>query len=154
MFLLPFLSHLFFFFNDTATTEIYTLSLHDALPISAVLFDDFVYGLYATAHRARHDLAALALLAPYLSPAVREGLQARPPVGARVQSVVVGALRVLGARANPPDPAQRRHEVKIEIESNVTTMGATETEPGNARYLKEVWILSRSAQAHTRPWKG
>src|SRR5438034_3286463 len=30
----PLLSHLFFFFfNDTATTEIYTLSLHDALPI-------------------------------------------------------------------------------------------------------------------------
>src|SRR2546422_5552670 len=27
------LSYLFFFFNDTATTEIYTLSLHDALPI-------------------------------------------------------------------------------------------------------------------------
>src|SRR2546430_16828926 len=26
-------SHVFFFFNDTATTEIYTLSLHDALPI-------------------------------------------------------------------------------------------------------------------------
>src|SRR5258707_15595997 len=26
----------FFFFNDTATTEIYTLSLHDALPISGV----------------------------------------------------------------------------------------------------------------------
>src|SRR2546429_7270363 len=34
------LSHLtfiFFFFNDTATTEIYTLSLHDALPILAVV---------------------------------------------------------------------------------------------------------------------
>src|SRR5256884_8530175 len=28
---------LFFFFNDTATTEIYTLSLHDALPISFAL---------------------------------------------------------------------------------------------------------------------
>src|SRR2546423_11217668 len=27
------LSYCFFFFNDTATTEIYTLSLHDALPI-------------------------------------------------------------------------------------------------------------------------
>src|SRR6266478_9501907 len=26
----------FFFFNDTATTEIYTLSLHDALPISVL----------------------------------------------------------------------------------------------------------------------
>src|SRR5690242_21086425 len=31
--LVPFL----FFFNDTATTEIYTLSLHDALPISQVV---------------------------------------------------------------------------------------------------------------------
>src|SRR5215468_12738982 len=28
---------LFFFFNDTATTEIYTLSLHDALPIHRAL---------------------------------------------------------------------------------------------------------------------
>src|SRR5690348_17768813 len=28
---------LFFFFNDTATTEIYTLSLHDALPILSAL---------------------------------------------------------------------------------------------------------------------
>src|SRR3712207_7743551 len=28
------LTFIFFFFNDTATTEIYTLSLHDALPIS------------------------------------------------------------------------------------------------------------------------
>src|SRR5256886_12987609 len=27
----------FFFFNDTATTEIYTLSLHDALPISSTV---------------------------------------------------------------------------------------------------------------------
>src|SRR5271167_5130856 len=29
----PLLLLIFFFFNDTATTEIYTLSLHDALPI-------------------------------------------------------------------------------------------------------------------------
>src|SRR5256885_16459697 len=28
----------FFFFNDTATTEIYTLSLHDALPISTSIW--------------------------------------------------------------------------------------------------------------------
>src|SRR2546422_8945460 len=34
---------LFFFFNDTATTEIYTLSLHDALPI------------YRRRHRRRRD---------------------------------------------------------------------------------------------------
>src|SRR2546422_7373163 len=35
----PFL-FFFFFFNDTATTEIYTLSLHDALPISKKEHDD------------------------------------------------------------------------------------------------------------------
>src|SRR3989304_5816115 len=29
-----------FFFNDTATTEIYTLSLHDALPICTAVLDD------------------------------------------------------------------------------------------------------------------
>src|SRR2546425_9843011 len=34
LFLLLFFVFFFFFFNDTATTEIYTLSLHDALPIS------------------------------------------------------------------------------------------------------------------------
>src|SRR3712207_8703935 len=36
-----------FFFNDTATTEIYTLSLHDALPISAI------EGVAGSAHRRR-----------------------------------------------------------------------------------------------------
>src|SRR5687767_15360908 len=35
---------LFFFFNDTATTEIYTLSLHDALPISLIL-NTFLFGV-------------------------------------------------------------------------------------------------------------
>src|SRR5256886_15943044 len=35
---------IFFFFNDTATTEIYTLSLHDALPISPALRWDELYG--------------------------------------------------------------------------------------------------------------
>src|SRR2546429_4939992 len=36
---MAFCSSPLFFFNDTATTEIYTLSLHDALPISAVGVD-------------------------------------------------------------------------------------------------------------------
>src|SRR2546427_7468411 len=42
-------SLLFFFFNDTATTEIYTLSLHDALPIS---------GSRAPAAHGRHDASS------------------------------------------------------------------------------------------------
>src|SRR5256885_11268935 len=41
------LLYIFFFFNDTATTEIYTLSLHDALPI------------YQRKLRCRHGAAAV-----------------------------------------------------------------------------------------------
>src|SRR2546430_12566540 len=37
-----------FFFNDTATTEIYTLSLHDALPISSVKWCATISGWLAT----------------------------------------------------------------------------------------------------------
>src|SRR5215467_7225724 len=36
--------HIFFFFNDTATTEIYTLSLHDALPISHIGMQEITTG--------------------------------------------------------------------------------------------------------------
>src|SRR5688572_32581462 len=35
---------LFFFFNDTATTEIYTLSLHDALPIFRIVVERISIG--------------------------------------------------------------------------------------------------------------
>src|SRR2546430_16507156 len=48
----------FFFFNDTATTEIYTLSLHDALPIStpsgaACLFLASAWGCKCSSNQAR-----------------------------------------------------------------------------------------------------
>src|SRR6267154_4961939 len=52
---------IFFFFNDTATTEIYTLSLHDALPISLLLFllvwsvAGLLLGLLARAAGAERD---------------------------------------------------------------------------------------------------
>src|SRR2546430_8917154 len=49
----------FFFFNDTATTEIYTLSLHDALPISGVERND-VGGQLRTGSRRLHDGVVLA----------------------------------------------------------------------------------------------
>src|SRR2546430_13460914 len=46
--------HPFFFFNDTATTEIYTLSLHDALPISR----DHAIGRAGDADRVTGDVVA------------------------------------------------------------------------------------------------
>src|ERR1051326_9569551 len=56
----------FFFFNDTATTEIYTLSLHDALPISCPYagvahderFDVTPYAEALTRHLLRHPLSS------------------------------------------------------------------------------------------------
>src|SRR3712207_6865947 len=42
-----------FFFNDTATTEIYTLSLHDALPICAHRQHGLPAARRQTAHQAR-----------------------------------------------------------------------------------------------------
>src|ERR1035438_7563600 len=43
-----------FFFNDTATTEIYTLSLHDALPICRRTFVDARPGKLSGGHRRGH----------------------------------------------------------------------------------------------------
>src|SRR2546425_12948102 len=54
----------FFFFNDTATTEIYTLSLHDALPIS-----------YNSARSSGEPVTPFRNLTPYVL-----GETVRPPV--------------------------------------------------------------------------
>src|SRR5947199_5192963 len=48
----------FFFFNQPPTTEIYTLSLHDALPISIVLSAAQVAGMMPTATRRTSAKAA------------------------------------------------------------------------------------------------
>src|SRR5438477_3985825 len=45
---------LFFFFNDTAPTEIYTLSLHDALPILPCLFGAFSRNFVMPANKTDH----------------------------------------------------------------------------------------------------
>src|SRR5256885_16335695 len=55
---------LFFFFNDTATTEIYTLSLHDALPISDCLL------AHSPLRRCRQLAQALQALRPGLASAM------------------------------------------------------------------------------------
>src|SRR2546430_4194768 len=50
---------IFFFFNDTATTEIYTLSLHDALPISVLGDGSEVFVALADAIDVRQECRRL-----------------------------------------------------------------------------------------------
>src|SRR5205807_10353529 len=50
--------YFFFFFNDPAPTEIYTLSLHDALPISAL----FHIGAFQAQHHGQLDVGGLGRL--------------------------------------------------------------------------------------------
>src|SRR2546425_12614851 len=57
------LSLFFFFFNDTATTEIYTLSLHDALPICAAAATLFGFLAGYLCLRLRGSYLSLATLA-------------------------------------------------------------------------------------------
>src|SRR6266850_7661421 len=94
----------FFFFNDTATTEIYTLSLHDALPISAR-----VRRPHAWLARERGRSDELPLVRRRLRRrADRARLRRRRRDGARAAAL----LRVLGSRGHPTHaPASLRRAI-------------------------------------------
>jgi DNA-directed RNA polymerase subunit RPC12/RpoP len=118
---------------------------------SIVLFEDFVYTLYARAHRARASRSDLDTLAPYLSVGARAALAQRPPAGTPVTAVVVGAVRVLDValpEAVVSAASDSRVRVTLEIESNLTlgTAGQERTQ-----YVKERWRLIRGAGVRTRP---
>src|SRR3712207_9190419 len=62
---------LIFFFNDTATTEIYTLSLHDALPIAVLRLANQVEG------RSRGRVESVVKAVELLSPEAVQALASR-----------------------------------------------------------------------------
>src|SRR3712207_7489825 len=76
---MPICSVMFFFFNDTATTEIYTLSLHDALPISVALAD-------LAARDERPPCSPAALETMNANDAASSRAAAPHPVGRRARS--------------------------------------------------------------------
>jgi len=117
---------------------------------SAVLFEDFAYDLYARAHEARNDSQEMAALAPYLSEAARRELVERPPSGAAVSGVVVGALHVADL-ALPAPGAAGQVVVVLEYESNLTVATGGVLAGERTQYLDERWTLVRNAAVRSRP---
>lgn len=116
---------------------------------SQVAFEDFVFRLYAAAHRSRHEATLLAnAVGPYVSADARRDLTQRAPVGAQVHGVVIGAIRTV--RAEVPmttwdkDGTVQRTRVTLEFEANLATTSATQ-------FVVEVWTLVRNADVVSKP---
>lgn len=115
---------------------------------SRIVFEDFAFRLFSTAHRARHTAEALATVAPYVGPTARAELSLRAPVSEPVVQVVVGALRACRIELpGSPTDAQgqpRRVRIAIEYEANLATAGGT-------CYTVETWLFGRDATVTSKP---
>jgi hypothetical protein len=103
---------------------------------SQILFEDFAFRLFSTAHRARPD--KLATVAPYVGEAARAELAAREPTGVPIKQVVVGALRVV--RFDRGDRAR----IAVEYEANLASKKHT-------FYSVETWLFARDAARLSKP---
>src|SRR2546427_10305395 len=91
---LPCRTFYFFFFNDTATTEIYTLSLHDALPILAVVACACAGALSGVALCGGRCVCHFVFLVGAMACMVpREGRAAHPPAVRSDKAEELGARR-------------------------------------------------------------
>src|SRR3989442_7761678 len=105
-----------FFFNDTATTEIYTLSLHDALPIW------LGQHLGAAGPRANGSRARACWTARPRSEEHTSELQSRPPVVCRLLPEKKTATSTAACACSGPGPsgaaafgsAPGRHDVRVD----------------------------------------
>ncbi|MBI5547898.1 MAG: Tim44 domain-containing protein [Deltaproteobacteria bacterium] len=121
---------------------------------STVLFEDFLYALYAAAHEARGG-GQLATLSAYFAAAARARFHPRSPGMPRltqVKDVVVGSMRVTQVLGlEPASPAVR---VTVRFETNFTELveASGGGKPGeNPIWAIEVWHLSRKRGLVSRP---
>jgi hypothetical protein len=108
---------------------------------SVVLFEDFVYMLYAAIQRAR--ATGSASITAYLSEQVATSMQ-DPSLG-EVSGIIIGAMRTL--RFSGTDSATV--EVEIEIEANFVEKPRTGSE--RRYYVVDRMVLQRAASARSRP---
>jgi uncharacterized Zn finger protein (UPF0148 family) len=111
---------------------------------SWILFEDFVFRLFATAHGARGDARKMAALAPYVGDAARTALLNRDPTGTPVTRVIVGALRVYDSNVPRAAPDYGQAWIGVELEANYTAGGHT-------WYTVERWSFLRALGVKTKP---
>ncbi len=124
---------------------------------SRVLFEDFAFRLFSTAHRARHADSAIATIAPYLDPSARVALRTRVPENMPVESVVVGAMRITEI-----DMQGERAKITVEFEANVSTKEHTYYSVETWRFSRDAWLKSKPPAASRSfpcpncgaPWQG
>ena len=104
---------------------------------SLVVFEDFLYQLYARVQEARGDEQAMASLAPYVVEGAREAIAKREPRGVKITQVVVGSMGVAKVDVQPD-----RTDVEVYFETNISA----EAEGGAVKtyYLRERWFLTRA----------
>ncbi len=111
---------------------------------SLVLFEDFLYALYARAQQAR-GAGTLEALAPWLSGPARATLAAGSEGLSRVEAVVVGAMRLRSA--SDISAGQPRIRVGVEFEANYSEVRGPSS---RSFYVLERWSLVRSRAAASR----
>ncbi|MFI5184815.1 MAG: TIM44-like domain-containing protein, partial [Vicinamibacteria bacterium] len=112
---------------------------------SVILFEDFLYALYARTQEVR-GTSSLDTLSPWLTGPTRAALASGSAGVTAVNAVVVGAMRYLSASEVTPTAPQVR--VRMEFEANYT-----EAQRGGGEqsfYVVERWSLVRSATAASR----
>src|SRR6266851_8866688 len=150
----------FFFFNDTATTEIYTLSLHDALPISAsarpparsadIVADlDRVFGapedrapaaaarpapaVRSAPVRPREELPLFGPRIPDDQPLITRASPPRPPLAVRRATPEVAKLRA-------GQPRSATFDLAFDLDSSASTPGMTPAETaGMSQASEDAW---------------
>src|SRR3989454_1548897 len=142
---------LFFFFNDTATTEIYTLSLHDALPI-------FAGGSYLACGKRRPGGAGYRTVRvgkSRLTPRSRDrDLDDNPLIAygdARLSSAKGGPVeRRLRAAAigRPGESAVRRPEYRASVADDPAGLDVRESQAGQIDRLREGPVLPFFSAVH------
>lgn len=108
---------------------------------SRVLFEDFLYAIYAEVHAARGG-ANLARVGPYLSDLARSELEKYPADA--IEGVIVGAASLRGVRVYGSTGAIR---AVVQFEANYTERRDTDT---TSYYAREAWTFERSPHAAAR----